>query len=98
MVESPFAMCKYQEMLPDGVFDHVGVTIETIDAVRRIDDILDAGDKLAQVTVGRSDLTGSFGDSGVGGGVGQDRGARRRESRPAHGHWRLGQPVAAVSI
>lgn len=65
MIESPFAMRKYQEMLPEGAFDHVGVTIETIDAVRRIDDILDAGVKLSEVTVGRTDLTASFGGSGV---------------------------------
>ncbi len=60
MIESPFAMTKYQAMLPDGAFDKVGVTIETIDAVRRIDDILDAGLKLTEVTVGRTDLTASF--------------------------------------
>ncbi len=65
MIESAFAMRKYQDMLPDGAFDHVGVTIETIDAVRRIEDILDAGAKLNEVTVGRTDLTASFGGSGV---------------------------------
>lgn len=65
MIESPFAMAKYQEMLPDGAFDKVGVTIETIDAVRRIDDILEAGPKLTEVTVGRTDLTASFNGSGV---------------------------------
>ena len=65
MIESPFAMQKYQEMLPDGAFEHVGVTIETITAVERIEAILDAGIKLTEVTVGRSDLTASFGGSGV---------------------------------
>lgn len=65
MIESPFAMSKYMEMLPDGAFDHIGVTIETIDAVRRIDELLDAGTKLGEVTVGRTDLTASFGGSGV---------------------------------
>ncbi|MEN2789882.1 aldolase/citrate lyase family protein [Sphingomonas oligophenolica] len=65
MIESPFAMRKYQEMLPEGSFDHVGVTIETIDAVARIEEILDAGVKLSDVTVGRTDLTASFGGSGV---------------------------------
>lgn len=65
MIESAFAMRKYQDMLPDGAFDHVGVTIETIDAVQRIDAILDAGVKLSEVTVGRTDLTASFGGSGV---------------------------------
>lgn len=65
MIESPFAMRKYQDMLDDGMFDHVGVTIETADAVRRIDEILDAGVKLTEVTIGRSDLTASFGGRGV---------------------------------
>ncbi len=65
MIESAFAMRKYQEMLPDGAFKHVGVTIETATAVREIEAILDAGTKLSEVTVGRSDLTASFGGSGV---------------------------------
>lgn len=65
MIESRFAMSKYMDMLPAGAFDHVGVTIETKDAVERIDQLLDAGDKLTEVTVGRSDLTASFGGSGV---------------------------------
>ena len=65
MIESPFAMRKYMEMVPDGSFDHIGVTIETVDAVRRIEDILDAGVKLSEVTVGRTDLTASFAGLGV---------------------------------
>lgn len=65
MIESAFAMRKYQDMLPDGAFEHVGVTIETIDAVRRVDAILDAGVKLTEVTIGRHDLTDSFGGTGV---------------------------------
>jgi hypothetical protein len=65
MIESAFAMRKYQEMLPDGAFKHVGVTIETITAFERIEAILDAGTKLTEVTVGRSDLTASFGGTGV---------------------------------
>ena len=65
MIESAFAMRKYQEMLPEGGFHHVGVTIETIDAVQRIEAILDAGSKLTEVTIGRHDLTDSFGGSGV---------------------------------
>jgi hypothetical protein len=65
MIESPFAMSKYMDMLPDGAFDHVGVTIETFYAVERIEQILDAGTKLTNVTIGRSDLTASFGGSGT---------------------------------
>jgi 4-hydroxy-2-oxoheptanedioate aldolase len=65
MIESPFAMSKYMQMIPDGAFDHVGVTIETIDAVGRIDEILDAGLKLSEVTVGRTDLNASFAGKGV---------------------------------
>ena len=65
MIESAFAMRKYQDMLPEGAFEHVGVTIETIDAVRRVDAILDAGVKLTEVTIGRHDLTDSFGGTGV---------------------------------
>ena len=65
MIESRFAMSKYMDMLPDGVFNHVAVTIETFHAVERIEEILDAGAKLTGVTIGRSDLTASFGGSGT---------------------------------
>jgi 4-hydroxy-2-oxoheptanedioate aldolase len=65
MIESRFAMSKYMDMLPQGAFDHVGVTIETFHAVERIEEILDAGTKLTAVTIGRSDLTASFGGSGT---------------------------------
>lgn len=65
MIESAFAMRKYQEMLPVGAFSHIGVTIETIDAVDRIEAILDAAPRLTEVTVGRTDLTASFGGAGV---------------------------------
>ncbi len=61
MIESPFAMTKYMQMVPEGMFDHIGVTIETIDAVRRIEELLDAGTKLSEVTVGRNDLNASYG-------------------------------------
>lgn len=61
MIESSFAMSKYMGMIPDGAFDHIGVTIETFHAVDRIEEILDAGTKLTAVTIGRSDLTASFG-------------------------------------
>ncbi|MDG6079363.1 hypothetical protein E3U23_09175 [Erythrobacter litoralis] len=65
MIESGFAMSKYMDMLPSGAFDHVGVTIETHGAVERIEEILEAGTQLTEVTVGRTDLTASFGGEGV---------------------------------
>ncbi len=65
MIESGFAMSKYMDMLPDEGFHHIGVTIETKDAVERIEAILDAGTRLTEVTVGRTDLTASYGGSGV---------------------------------
>lgn len=67
MIESAFAMSKYMDALPGDHFQHVGVTIETKDAVERIDAILDAGHRLTNVTLGRSDLTASFGGNGVDG-------------------------------
>lgn len=67
MIESAFAMSKYMDALPGDHFQHVGVTIETKDAVERIEAILDAGHRLTNVTLGRSDLTASFGGSGVDG-------------------------------
>ncbi len=65
MIESAFAMSKYMEMLDRKAFHHVGVTIETITAVERIESILDAGSALTEVTVGRTDLTASYGGDGV---------------------------------
>jgi len=65
MIESAFAMRKYMDMVPQDAFDHVGVTIETIDAVRNIEAILDSGTKLGEVTVGRTDLTASYGGDHV---------------------------------
>ncbi|MCA3580007.1 MAG: hypothetical protein IOD08_22305, partial [Bradyrhizobium sp.] len=65
MIESAFAMRKYQDMIPEGRFDHIGVTIETISAVERVEAILDAGRHLTDVTIGRSDLTASFDGTGV---------------------------------
>lgn len=67
MIESAFAMSKYMDALPGDHFHHVGVTIETADAVARIEAILNAGRRLTNVTLGRSDLTASFGGSGVDG-------------------------------
>ncbi len=64
MVETAFAMEKYMDMLPQGAFEHVGVTIETITAVNNIDAILAAGKLVSEVTIGRTDLTASYkGDS-----------------------------------
>lgn len=64
MVETAFAMEKYMAMLPQGAFDHVGVTIETITAVNNIDPILAEGKLITEVTIGRTDLTASYkGDS-----------------------------------
>jgi len=60
MIETPFAMKKYIEMLPRGTFEHIGVTIETITAVANIETILNEGKSLTNVTIGRSDLTASW--------------------------------------
>lgn len=65
MVESPFAMQKYMEMVEGMPFEHLGVTIETITAVANIDAILERGDKLTEVTIGRTDLTASYAGSSV---------------------------------
>ena len=65
MIETPFAMEKYMEILPDGHFEHVGVTIETVTAVSNIAEILKAGKKLTEVTIGRTDLTASYKGLGV---------------------------------
>lgn len=65
MVETPFAMEKYIDMLPKDAFDHVGVTIETITAVSNIDAILTEGKVLTEVTIGRTDLTASYRGKGV---------------------------------
>lgn len=65
MVETPFAMEKYMDMLPNSVFEHVGVTIETITAVSNIDAILTEGKLLTEVTIGRTDLTASYKGKGV---------------------------------
>ena len=65
MIESGFAMSKYMDMLPAQGFNHIGVTVETFHAVERIEELLDAGTRLTNVTIGRSDLTASFGGPGV---------------------------------
>lgn len=65
MVESPFAMQKYMEMVRDLPFAHLGVTIETITAVANIDAILERGTRLTEVTIGRTDLTASYAGASV---------------------------------
>lgn len=65
MIESAFAMEKYMAMIDRGRFAHIGVTIETIGAVERIEAILDAGTALTNATIGRSDLTASYRGKGV---------------------------------
>lgn len=65
MVETEFAMSKYMEMLPAGAFEHIGVTIETITAVANIDGIIREGKHLTELTIGRTDLTASWGGDSV---------------------------------
>jgi citrate lyase beta subunit len=65
MIETPFAMQKYMEMLPLDSFKHVSVTIETITAVQNIEEIITAGTRLTEVTIGRTDLSASYGSSDV---------------------------------
>lgn len=65
MIESKFAMKKYMDMLRVGVFQHVGVTIETVSAVGNIDDIIQEGKLLTELTIGRTDLTASWGGDSV---------------------------------
>jgi 4-hydroxy-2-oxoheptanedioate aldolase len=65
MIESPFAMSKYMDMIPPSTFKEIGVTIETITAVGNINDILEAGRLLTEVTIGRTDLTASYGGDSV---------------------------------
>lgn len=60
MIETPFSMKKYIDMLPSKVFEHVGVTIETKTAVTNINHILSEGTSLTDVTIGRSDLSASI--------------------------------------
>lgn len=65
MIETEFAMQKYMDMLSNHNFEHIGVTIETITAVENIEKILASGDKLTDVTIGRTDLTASWGGDSV---------------------------------
>jgi 4-hydroxy-2-oxoheptanedioate aldolase len=65
MIESGFAMQKYMEMLQGFSFSQIGVTIETITAVENIDEILKQGNRLTKLTIGRTDLSASFGGGSV---------------------------------
>jgi len=65
MIESGFAMQKYMEMLPADTFHEVGVTIETITAIANIEEIVRNGKQLTEITVGRTDLTASWGGDSV---------------------------------
>jgi len=65
MIETSFAMEKYMEILPENHFQHVSVTIETITAANNIEEIIESGIKLSEVTIGRTDLTASYGGDSV---------------------------------
>ncbi|MDA9562024.1 HpcH/HpaI aldolase/citrate lyase family protein [Gammaproteobacteria bacterium] len=60
MIESSFAMQKYMKLIDGMEFNEVGVTIETKTAVKNVQEILDAGIRLTNVTIGRSDLASSM--------------------------------------
>ena len=88
MIESPFAMRKYMSSVANKGFNSIGVTIETITAVNNVEEILDAGEHLTEVTVGRSDLSASAGIKEVEDDLdkneikpGESRAAMRREKR-----------------
>ena len=61
MIESGFAMSKYMDMISQAQFKNISITVETKSAVENIDEILAIGDMLTEVTIGRSDLTASYG-------------------------------------
>lgn len=65
MIETEFAMSKYMAMISDKKYKSIGVTIETKTAVQNIDQILDTGILLSEVTIGRSDLCKSLGGISV---------------------------------
>lgn len=65
MIETAFAMEKYMDIVSANHFKHISVTIETITAVNNIDSIIEAGTKLSEVTIGRTDLTASYKGEGV---------------------------------
>jgi len=85
MIETPFAMRKYMSSVSNKSFDSIGVTIETITAVNSIEEILDAGEHLTGVTVGRSDLSASVGMKVVEDDIVTDMVVRVAESAKARG-------------
>ena len=60
MVETPFAMIKYNSALENCSLEHIGVTVETITACENLEKILSSGPKLTNITIGRSDLAKSM--------------------------------------
>lgn len=64
MIETGFAMKKYMDIVDTTYFNHIGVTIETITAVENIKSILEEGNKLTNLTIGRTDLNNSYSGKG----------------------------------
>ena len=85
MIETPFAMEKYMEILPNNHFKHTSVTIETITAVANIEGIIEAGTKLSEVTIGRTDLTASYKGEGVESGATMDMVKRVAKTAKSNG-------------
>ena len=85
MIETPFAMRKYMSSVSNKSFDSIGVTIETITAVNDVEKILDVGEHLTEVTVGRSDLSASVGIEVVEDDLVTDMVVRVAESAKARG-------------
>jgi len=65
MIESPFAMERYMSSTNNRGFVERGVTIETITAVKNINEIIEAGIGLTNITIGRTDLCRSLGINNV---------------------------------
>ncbi|MBU0580538.1 MAG: hypothetical protein KKA19_05115 [Candidatus Margulisbacteria bacterium] len=69
MVESKFGVHKFQQAFQRVYGDHklhLSINIETKNAVDQIDEILDfAKDKIDNITIGRTDLSGSYFDENI---------------------------------
>lgn len=85
MIETPFAMEKYMDLLPNNHFKHASVTIETITAVANIESIIEAGTKLTEVTIGRTDLTASYKGESVESGATMDMVKRVAKTAKSNG-------------